>query len=202
LLEFLDATPLTESIAALEFALEDRSAEEIAEVLHRHAVDNELLGAALAVREQFGRINDLIHAVAISLALPHLLQPGGQLRRPSLGSGNDPSRPYDVESNRRIAEFKFSRWQGHDAQRKRQVFAALVHLAAAPRDGRLVELYVLGSRPARFLMEPPRRRGGPSTEVRRRRAICSCNGLGSSARPSRSSSRERPRMYASSISRL
>lgn len=151
LLDFLAATPLTASIAELEFALEDRRAEEVAAVLENQGVNQALLTAGLAAREQFGRINDLIHAAAIVLALPSLLEPGEVLRRPSLGAGNDPSRPYDVETNQRIAEFKFSRWHGPDAQRKRQLFKDLVHLAAAPLDGRRAQLYVLGSRPAHFL---------------------------------------------------
>ena len=72
------------------------------------------------------------------------------LKRPSLAAGNDPSRPYDVETDRRIAEFKLARWDGHDAMRKRQVFKDFVQLAA-DESGRAAELYVLGERPIRFL---------------------------------------------------
>lgn len=85
------------------------------------------------------------------MALPHLLEPGETLRRPSLGASNDPSRPFDVDTDRRIAEFKFSGWKGSDAMRKRQLFKDLVHLAAAPTDGRRAELYITGARPMRFL---------------------------------------------------
>lgn len=151
LLDFLDATPLTASIAQLEFALDGLAAEEVLPVLAKQGVTVDLLRAGLEARALFGRIDDLIHAAAISLALPHLLEPGETLRRPSLGAGNDPSRPYDVETDRRIAEFKFSGWKGSDAMRKRQLFKDLVHLAAAPADGRRVELYVTGARPIRFL---------------------------------------------------
>jgi hypothetical protein len=80
------------------------------------------------------------------------LEPDEVLRRPSLAAGNDPSRPYDVETDRRVAEFKLARWYGHDAMRKRQVFKDLVHLAA-DTSGRRTELYVLGERPLRFLRE-------------------------------------------------
>jgi hypothetical protein len=80
------------------------------------------------------------------------LEPDEILRRPSLAAGNDPSRPYDVETDRRVAEFKLARWDGHDAMRKRQVFKDLVHLAA-DASGRRAELYVLGERPLRFLRE-------------------------------------------------
>ena len=151
LLDFLGATPLTESIAQLEFALDGLTAEDLSPVLVKQGVTVDLLRAGLDARALFGRIDDLIHAMAISLALPHLLAPGETLRRPSLGSGNDSSHPYDVETDRRIAEFKFSGWKGSDAMRKRQLFKDLVHLAAAPTDGRRAELYVTGVRPIRFL---------------------------------------------------
>jgi hypothetical protein len=103
-----------------------------------------------SVRAELGRINDVIYATAIALALPHLLEPGEVLRRPSLAAGNDPSRPYDIETDRRVAEFKFARWHGADAMRKRQLVKDLVHLAA-DESGRRRELYVVGERPPHFL---------------------------------------------------
>jgi hypothetical protein len=84
--------------------------------------------------------------------LVELLEPDETLRRPSLAAGNDPSRPYDVETDQRIAEFKLAQWGGNDAMRKRHVFKDLVHLAA-DSSGRRPELYVLGQQPRRFLSE-------------------------------------------------
>ncbi len=151
LTRFLGAAPLTDSIARLEFALEGCTDEDVPGRLHERGVSTDLLRAGLLARERFGRINDLIHATAIALALPHLLHAGETLRRPSLAAGNDPSRPYDVETDLRIAEFKLARWAGSDAGRKRQLFKDVVHLAAAGHGGRSVELYVLGQQPAQFL---------------------------------------------------
>jgi hypothetical protein len=44
------------------------------------------LNAALAVRDAFGRVSDVIHAAVIPLALPRILEPDEPLtvRRPSL----------------------------------------------------------------------------------------------------------------------
>ena len=67
-----------------------------------------------------------------------------------LAAGNDPTRPFDIETDRRIAEFKMSRWDGHDAARMRQLVKDLVHLAADDC-GRQAELYVLDERPRQFL---------------------------------------------------
>jgi hypothetical protein len=116
-------------------------------------VDQALLAASLVVSATFGQIHSLVHAAAITLLLPRLLEPGERITsRPSLAAGNDPDRPYDLETDSRVAEFKFSRWKGGgDAGRKRQVFKDLVQLAAADTNGRRAELYVIGDAPIRFL---------------------------------------------------
>ncbi|MGY6501821.1 MAG: PE-PGRS family protein [Acidimicrobiales bacterium] len=150
LVGFLGDEELTTRIARLEHELDGARVSDIPLLLTAANVDRRLLQSALVVRARLGRMNDLIHATAIALALPLLLDPDEQLVRPSLAAGNDPSRPFDVETDRRIAEFKLSRWAGADAMRKRQVFKDLVHLAA-DASGRRAELYVLGDRPIRFL---------------------------------------------------
>ena len=150
LLAFLGDEELTTRIARLEHDLVGARVGDIPQLLESSSVDRRLLQSSLLVRTRLGRINDLIHATAIVLALPHLLEPDEQLVRPSLAAGNDPTRPFDIETDRRVAEFKLSRWGGTDAMRKRQVFKDLVHLAAAA-SGRRAELYVLGDRPIRFL---------------------------------------------------
>ena len=151
LTDFLGANPLTAAVAQLERALDGCDAEDVPTQLEEQGVSEDLLRAAFDARREFGRIKDVIHAAAIAISLPHLLEPGEVLKRPSLAAGNDPSRPFDVETDRRIAEFKLSRWDGHDAGRKRQLFKDLVHLAAYDADNRRAELYVLGTRPATFL---------------------------------------------------
>jgi hypothetical protein len=151
LVAFMGSQPLTQAIAVLETSLAGCRGAQIPATLDEQEVSSSLLRSAFFAREQFGRINDLIHAAAIALALPKLLEPDEILKRPSLAAGNDPSRPFDVETNRRVAEFKLSRWDGHDAGRKRQLFKDLVHLAAADLDGRIAQLYVLGTRPITFL---------------------------------------------------
>lgn len=147
---FMEHAPLAVTIANLEHALEGAERGGIAEQLPTHGVSPELLRAARYIRDQVGRVSDVIHASAIALALPHLLEPGEVLRRPSLAAGNDSSRPFDVETNRRIAEFKLAQWAGADAMRKRQLFKDFVELAADD-SGRAAELYVLGQRPIHFL---------------------------------------------------
>jgi hypothetical protein len=150
LAKFIRDDPLTAKIADIEHDLDGSSGSNVEAIVSARGISSDLLRGALFVRGRLGRINDLIHAAGVSLALPELMAPDETLRRPSLAAGNDPSRPYDVETDRRVAEFKLARWDGHDAMRKRQVFKDLVHLAA-DTSGRRPELYVLGERPLRFL---------------------------------------------------
>jgi hypothetical protein len=106
--------------------------------------------AALDVRATVGRLNDVIHAATIARALPVILQPGEVVtKRPSLAAGNR-SRPFDVETDKRVAEFNVSAWKGKDAMRKQGVFEDLMHLALDDT-GRLAQLFVVGSEPGRFL---------------------------------------------------
>jgi hypothetical protein len=64
---------------------------------------------------------------------------------------NDASRPFDVETDLRIMEFKFGVWQpGSNASRKRAVFHDLAHLAA-DQSGRRAELFFIGPQSATFL---------------------------------------------------
>lgn len=66
-------------------------------------------------------MSDLIHAAAIVVLLPRLLGEGEVVtNRPSLAAGNDPARPFDLETNLRVAEFKLSQWAGADAMTKRK----------------------------------------------------------------------------------
>lgn len=149
---FIGDDSLTSTIAELERALEGAASEDIHGLLEGADMQPKLLPAALLVRDRLGRINDVVHASAIALALPALLEPGEILRRPSLAAGNDPSRPFDVETDRRIAEFKLARWRGSDAARKRSTFKDLVHLAA-DESGKAAQLYVRGQLPVRFLSQ-------------------------------------------------
>ncbi|OUS97382.1 hypothetical protein [Rhodococcus sp. NCIMB 12038] len=152
LLEFLTTNELTEHLSAAESAFAGSGTTGCADTVERFHFSEDLLDAALAVRQHVGRLNDVIHATVIARCLPLILEPGETVTvRPSLGAGNDPSRPFDVETDRRIAEFKVSQWKGADTMRKRGVFADLVHLALDPTERR-AQMFVVGSLPKKFLV--------------------------------------------------
>jgi hypothetical protein len=151
LADFMDGLPLTTRVATLEHALLGADMNSAAAIADDHDVASATLDAALAVRDAFGRVSDVIHAFVITLALPRILEPGETVTvRPSLAAGNDPSRRFDLETDRRVAEFKVSGWSGTDATRKRGAFVDLVHVALddSPREK---YVYVLGKAPRRFL---------------------------------------------------
>jgi hypothetical protein len=149
LVEFLGAENLTGRVSRLEQQL---NGAELATVGDRDGgMTDELLKAALLVRQHAGRINDLIHATMIVRALPKILEPGECIvRRPSLASGNDPSGKFDLETDRRVAEFKAAGWKGRDTMRKRMLAADLAGLVLG-RGKLRAELYVLGRLPIDFL---------------------------------------------------
>jgi hypothetical protein len=140
---FLDRAPLGTTVADLERALGGCRADDVARVAAAHGMTVELLGAAIAAREALGKISDLIHAAAIALSLPHILQSGERLMRPSLAAGNTKRRLFDIETDRRIAEFKLARWTGKDGARQKSAVKDLARLAA-DGSGRTAELYVRG----------------------------------------------------------
>jgi hypothetical protein len=146
---FLDQAPLRSTVSELEIALDGLGRAEVEDVVAAHGVA-ELLRSAIAARDAFGKLSDLIHAAAIALALPQILEPGETLNRPSLAAGNTPERLYDVETNRRVAEFKLARWDGADGARRKSTVKDLARLAA-DTSGRTAELYVRGVRPIAWL---------------------------------------------------
>ncbi|MEV6625178.1 hypothetical protein AB0M83_05005 [Amycolatopsis sp. NPDC051106] len=149
LVDFLTVEDLTTRIRRMEQRLEGAQLGNVDGL--NGGMTHELLQAALLVRQHAGRVNDLIHAATIVRALPKILEPGECIvRRPSLASGNDPDRPFDLETDRRVAEFKTARWKGADTMRKRLLVADLAGLVLK-RGDRRAELYVFGRLPIDFL---------------------------------------------------
>jgi hypothetical protein len=117
-------------VASLEGQLHGADRETARSVLASSGRDEDLVDCALIIRERIGMIDTLIHAAVITQVLPLILEPGETVKkRPSLGAGSDPDRSYDIETTRRVAEFKLSSWKGHDSMRRRGLFADVVGLS-------------------------------------------------------------------------
>jgi hypothetical protein len=140
-------------VGELESELEGANADTALAAAADAGVTPRLLSEALLVRRHLGRLNDLIHASAIALALPRILEDGESVvSRPTLETTGDRANGFDLVTDRRVADFQVGVWTGKDAIRKRMVFQDLVHLAAQ-HSGRRAELYVAGQAPLEFLRE-------------------------------------------------
>jgi hypothetical protein len=134
---------LTTRLALLEAAFAGADPARSADLCASEALDDTLLQSALTFKKVAGQINVIVHAVGILLALPKVLEPGERVEYLSLGAGNT-GREFDLETDRRIAEFKFIRWQGGpEAIRQNSLFKDFFGLAEADGAKRRC-LYVLG----------------------------------------------------------
>lgn len=139
------------SLWKMESALEGMTAGELAPILQQHDADHETLEGAALIKNIAGQINVVIHALGILLCLPQLLAVDERVQSLSLGAGNT-GKQFDLETDRRVAEFKFISWQGGpEAIRQNSVFKDFFYLAEleSPKSR---HLYVLGTEhPLKFM---------------------------------------------------
>jgi len=134
---------LTRRIGQLEKDFSRQSRDLITELLSTHGVNRELLGQAYLFKQLAGQINVTIHALGILLCLPALLESNEKIEYLSLGAGNT-GRPFDLETDQRVAEFKFIHWRGGaEVIRQNALFKDFYGLAEALTSKRRY-LYVLG----------------------------------------------------------
>jgi hypothetical protein len=142
---------LTQTIGKMERNLEGMTKRECASFLANAGIERDLLGAARQMKDVASEIHTLIHAIGIAMCLPQILEKDEKVERASLGAGNDFEREFDLSTDRRVIEFKFSRWTGNDALRRKSLFKDFVKLVMGPTN-KAKFLYVLGAqRQLRFL---------------------------------------------------
>ncbi|MGV7122355.1 hypothetical protein [Sphingopyxis sp. 550A] len=135
---------LTATLTRLESSIRGVTAADCAGFLNGVDADRDVLSAAAELKRQAGQINVTIHALGILLCLPHLLRPGEQVEYVSLGAGNT-GRAFDLETNMRVAEFKFINWRGgSETIRQNGVFKDYLMLALSPSK-KQKDLYLLGT---------------------------------------------------------
>lgn len=113
---------LKESIDTLSYKLKGKSKNDINEPTN-------LYESALVVKRISAQIDEMVHASGIIKCLPHILEEDEIIDSLSLASGAV-GDGFDLITNKRIAEFKFSVWQEGKANgmRRRHVFGDLVQL--------------------------------------------------------------------------
>lgn len=135
---------LTATLSRLEADVKGVTADECSGFLENAGAAPQALSAAAELKRQAGQINVTIHALGILLCLPHMLEPGERVEYVSLGAGNT-GRAFDLETNLRVAEFKFIHWRGgSESIRQNSVFKDYLLLALHPTAKRKY-LYLLGT---------------------------------------------------------
>jgi hypothetical protein len=135
---------LAQTIERIEASLQNTTADTCGAALAACGSRAEVLSAAGLVKRLAGQIHVIIHALGILLCLPRILKPGEVIEYVSLGAGNT-GRPFDLETNQRIAEFKFIRWQGGtEPIRQNALFKDFYGMAEYPIEKQKF-LYVLGT---------------------------------------------------------
>lgn len=135
---------LTATLGKVESSVHGLTADRCQAFLEGAGAGREVLGAAAEMKRLAGQINVTIHALGILLCLPHILEPGEEVDYVSLGAGNT-GRSFDLETDRRVAEFKFIKWRGGpESIRQNGVFKDFFLLARNPTPKRKY-LYLLGT---------------------------------------------------------
>jgi hypothetical protein len=147
LLSRFAGTNLTKTLSHIENGARGITAERASAFLKESGAERAVLAAAGEMKRLAGQINVTIHALGILLCLPHILEEDERVEYVSLGAGNT-GRQFDLETNLRIAEFKFINWRGGpESIRQNSIFKDFFLLAEAPTSKRKY-LYLLGTQEA------------------------------------------------------
>ncbi|MHB8064918.1 MAG: hypothetical protein ACYDG2_20235 [Ruminiclostridium sp.] len=142
LLSFSSKTDLTSIISKIENDLSNQKNNFISSYLSENALDAGVLQSAVLLKNSLGQINVIIHALGIVNLLKKILDDDEVVEELSIGAGNT-KRPFDLVTNKRIAEFKFINWSGkQDAIRQNSVFKDFFELEVYKTDKKKY-LYVL-----------------------------------------------------------
>ncbi|MDP1954562.1 MAG: hypothetical protein Q8K71_08795 [Polaromonas sp.] len=150
-MDVFQGVSLTESLSKIEKDIVGHSVDDMKTFCGGQGIDNAFMASAVSIKKLAGQINTIIHAAGILCALPHLLEPGEKVKSVSLGAGNT-GRKFDLETNKRIAEFKFIDWRGGaESIRQNGIFKDFFELAEYDTRKKKC-LYVVGTDyPLKFL---------------------------------------------------
>lgn len=149
-IQIFESGGLTRRIGQLERTLQQARASDLRSRLEEAGVREATLAASIQLKQVAGQVNVLIHALGILLCLPDLLDPAETVQYLSLGAGNT-GKSFDLETDRRVAEFKFTTWRGADTIRQNGLFKDLYLLEASPTIKRKQMFVIDDSLPLKFL---------------------------------------------------
>jgi hypothetical protein len=120
---------LGSTIAGLESQFTNLNKRQIEKQLKLAAIERELFDSARTLKRAAAQIDVVIHALGILVILPTILEPGEKIESLSLGAGSTRAKRFDLETDRRVAEFTFIEWRGRDSTRLQKIFKDFYRLA-------------------------------------------------------------------------
>lgn len=143
-LEAFQGESLTESLADIESCIVGSGIGDLEGFCRVRGIDESFMDSAISIKRVAGQINVIIHAAGILKSLSGLLQPDEKVESVSLGAGNT-GRNFDLETNLRVAEYKFIDWQGgSESIRQNGIFKDFFELAEFETNKKKY-LYVVGT---------------------------------------------------------
>ena len=138
-------------LAQIELALTGPQISTLKPALPSPEVVQSTLVAAHQIKRIAGQVHVLVHALGILQCLPRILEPDETVEYVSLGAGNT-GKAFDLETNLRVAEFKFISWRGgSEAIRQDALFKDFYLLAEHVTDKRKCLYVVDVTEPVKFL---------------------------------------------------
>ena len=134
---------LTSRISEIESVLQNKNKSEVVHFLDTEIINSQIISSAFSLKSIIGQINVVIHSVGILLSLPKILKEDEKIEYLSLGAGNT-GRDFDLETNFRIAEFKFINWKGGAESIRQNSLFKDFYLLAESNNNKQKELYVIG----------------------------------------------------------
>lgn len=129
LIEKFKGGSLTKSIASYENEVAGMDTDGLALFCRDHGIDNQFVASALSVKQLSSQIDVIIHSSGILRSLPAILREDEIVESVSLGAGNT-GRRFDLETNLRVAEYKFIDWKGGaESIRQNGIFKDFFELA-------------------------------------------------------------------------
>ncbi len=149
-IENFQGRSLTKSISEIEKQIVGSDAITTETFCSEKDITIDFMNSALSIKKVAGQINTIIHAAGILHSLPSILQKDEVVQSVSLGAGNTGKR-FDLETNLRVAEYKFIDWQGGaESIRQNGIFKDFYNLAEYETD-KMKILYVIGTKyPLKF----------------------------------------------------
>lgn len=142
---------LTLRISEIESVLRNKKKSEVVHFLNNERINSQIISSAFSLKAILGQINVIIHSVGILLSLPKILKEDEKIEYLSLGAGNT-GRDFDLETNFRIAEFKFINLKGGSESIRQNSLFKDFFLLAESDSTKEKELYVIGKvLPLQFL---------------------------------------------------